>query len=116
MGSLTSSMTSDTDTNLSAEFTSFSPPCMMAVASTTATAMPLVDLQLSTNIPSDVAVRPPLGWWWFGGGCCFFTMLLQHGAVGGESGVSSAICERRRETERQRTRAEKTLARTVVLP
>lgn len=75
-GSRTSAMTSGTVMNLSAQWVSLSPPLIMALASTTATAMPLADLQLSTKTP-----LAGIGSWLTGfGGGGLFSMLLQHGA------------------------------------
>lgn len=78
-GSRTSSITSGTETNLSAHWESLSPPSIMALASTTATAMPLVDLQLSAKTPT---VGLGLGFGGFGA-VWFFRRLLQHGAGDG---------------------------------
>lgn len=100
-GSRTSAMTSGAVTNLSAEWVSLSPPSMRALASTTATAMPLADLQLSTKTLFAEFVSWLLG---FGGGL-LFTMLLQHGAAGvgvGAGfgfGVSSMVLLERSERE-----------------
>lgn len=66
-GSRTSPMTSGTETNLSAHWESLSPPAIMALASTTATAMPLVDLQLSAKTPAvGQGQGPGLGFRGFG--------------------------------------------------
>lgn len=96
-GSRTSSMTSGTDTNLSARLEIRSPPSMMALASSTATATPFEDLQLSTKILSVEA--PPFWSWVFAGGW-LFTMLLQHrpGGAEGCAGASSIVELALRET------------------
>ncbi|PRQ18960.1 hypothetical protein RchiOBHm_Chr7g0211931 [Rosa chinensis] len=63
---------------------------MIALASTTATAMPLEDLQLSTNtLPA--AIEESEEFWGFGSGC-FFTMLLQQEtAFGFGSGIGAGV-------------------------
>ena len=87
-GSRTSSMTSETETNLSAHLVSCSPPWIMAVASTTAMLMPLVDLQLPTGRFGGTKVC----WWRWGFGCggggWLLTTLLQQGADDGGSAMA----------------------------
>lgn len=91
VGSRISLMTSETDTNLSAKEGSLSPPWIMALASTMATAMPLADLQVSKSL---VGVFGGCGG--VGEGVCF-TMFDQHttggSTVGGASGVDNGGCE-----------------------
>ena len=77
------------------------PPLIKALASTTATAMPLLDLQLSTKTWFDVSEGSCFG---FGGGW-LFTMVLQHGpggAVGSSQWSSIVTLERLPLRERER--------------
>ncbi|MFS7927313.1 hypothetical protein Hanom_Chr04g00307601 [Helianthus anomalus] len=72
---------------------------MMAFASTTATAMPFVDLQLPTRA---VAMDCDGSWWlllgFCGGGGCFTMLLQQEVAFGGSSMVSFCVCKGRSKT------------------
>ena len=83
-------MTSRTVTNLSALQVSLSPPSIKALASTTATAMPFVELQLllsTMKTPVEGAGVSGLG---FGGGW-LFTMLLHIGAGAGAGAVGVVL-------------------------
>lgn len=93
IGSRISAMTSGTETNLSAQWARVSPPWMIALASTTATAMPLEDLQLSTKTLPAAIEASEAEFWGFGSGC-FLTMLLQQetgAGVGFGSGIGDAV-------------------------
>ena len=76
-------------TNLSALRVSLSPPSIKALASTMATAMPFVELQLlsTTKTPVEGAGVSGLG---FGGGW-LFTMLLHIGAGAGAGAVGVVL-------------------------
>lgn len=95
-GSLTSLMTSDTDTNLSAQLVKVSPPWMIAVASTTAMAMPLMDVEVSKT-----RLKLATSWCCFGDGC-FFAILLQHWLEVWDIVVCSVSRERQRSRMRRR--------------